>query len=273
MSANDTGDFGPDSRKTDESPENGGDQSWWRDLIVAGKVLTNLPLPNPSNATENDIGNSRRAFPLVGFGVALLAAAAYGLSVKIGLQSVVAAVLAFAVLALVTGARGEIGFAVFVEGAVRGGDPAARLAIMREEPVGYFGGITLLFSVLLRVVLVASIVSANDGAAILIAAIIGSRAALALASAADPAPDSPLGGMGVDAGRGHLWVAGALGAALLLLFLGPWGGIVAIVAALAFGWLAVALVDKLAGGITLPGLGLVQQVTESVILLVAVAQL
>jgi len=255
-----------------KGPENG-DASWWRDLLVAGKVLTNLPLPSLPNATEEDIGRSRRAFPLVGFGVALIAAAVYGISVKIGLFPLAASVLAFMALALVTGARGETGLAVFVEGAVRGADPAARLAIMREEPVGYFGALALLFSVLLRVGLLSAIAFANDGAAILIAAVIGSRAAIALSTAADAPPDGSLGGLGVAEGRGHLWVAAALGGAFLLLFLGPWAGFLTIVITLIIGWLAVLLVGRLAGGMTLPGLGFVQQVAEITILLVAVSQL
>jgi adenosylcobinamide-GDP ribazoletransferase len=250
-------------------PPAGGD--WWTDTLVAWRVFTSRDFA--SGVSEREIGRSRRAFPLAGLAIALIAVAAYGLAFWIWADVWASAALATAVTLFVTGARGEIGAAVHAEATARHRDLAGRRAAAKEEPVGYAGIATLAVFLILKLLFLTAIPAGNAAAASLMAAIIGSHAAMGLATAmdepADPG-DTVHGLMGAE-GKRDIWLTAALGFAFLLLFLGPKGGIAAIAATIAFGWIATIAVRFQYGGLTLPGLLLVQQVVQAAILGVAIA--
>ncbi len=235
--------------------------AWWQDLLVAiGQLTAFKPEIEPAPEPE-ELGRARRAYPLVALLVGLFTVTFYGLALSLRLLDFGGVALALCVLVLLTGARGEIGLAAYVETVVRGGAPTS------AAPFGYAGVLALLFSILLRVAALLAMLGGQ--AAALMAAIVGSRTALALAPAFVPRSESET--LLVRLGHDWLWLAAALGAAFLLLFLGPLGGLVAALVAFVVMRMAVGLARRLSAGVSDSAYGMVQQITETAILIAVAA--
>ena len=249
------------------------------DILHCLAFLTRLPVAMPAEAVQpGSLARASWAFPLAGVvvgagaGLALMAAAALGLSPLVGAFAAVAAAV------VLTGALHEDGLADVADGFGGGHDRAAKLAIMRDSRIGTYGVLALLLSVGLRVSLLASLVSSVGAALVLIAAGALSRATIVpvMATLLHARTD----GLGVGAGRPKRGIAGTamvLGAIIAGLALGPWKGAFlepwAIPAALLAAGLAAAGVAVLArrqiGGLTGDVLGTVQQAAEIAVLAVA----
>lgn len=254
------------------APRAGFAPSWARDLLVAVRVLTRIALPLGPAPTEDDVARSRRAFPIVGLGLALVASLVYTLCRAFSLPAFPSAFFAFGALIVLTGARAEVGFAAFWEGLGRGGDPAARRAIMAEERIGYYGVLAMFFSIILRAALLAAMVRSGPAAAALAAAVAGSRAVVPVVCDRRRSPaGETLGGLAGEPGRDQIWVGAVLGALFVLFFLGPLAGLLAVAAALAVTWAIAWVTARQVGGLNPPAVATVQQAAEIVILLFAVA--
>ncbi|WP_420337363.1 adenosylcobinamide-GDP ribazoletransferase [Roseibium sp.] len=103
-----------------------------------------------------DFNQISRAAPLAGAFVALPAA---GLLLVLGATSLpplVVAVIAAAVLTIVTGALHEDGLSDVADGFFGGATISKRLEIMKDSRIGAFGAIALVFAIVLRVALIAA---------------------------------------------------------------------------------------------------------------------
>jgi cobalamin synthase len=241
--------------------------AWWQDWLVAISALTAFKpeiLPPPDAAAE---GRARRAYPLVALLLGLFTVTIFGAGRSLRLGDLAAVTLALGLLILLTGARGEIGLAAYVEAAARGGDPAARRSALAAAPFGYAGTIVLVLSLLLRIGILDAI--GEGKAAVLIAVIVGSRTALALAPVLRSREERAA--EGATLGNEWLWLAAALGVAFLLLFLGPWGGLVGSLAALFAMWVAVGLARRQYEAFSAPVYAMIQQATEIALLVAAAA--
>ncbi len=192
-----------------------------------------------------------------------------------GLPTEIAAVVALAALALMTGALHEDGLADFVDGVGGGVDRTARLAIMRDSRLGSYGALALCASMLMRVFAIAHIFDSGGVAAVLVLAFIG--AASRVAGLLPMRLLSPARMDGAAAGvRAPGWralavaasVITALGGVLVLAGVTPLRMLAAALAA-AFGALAATRVARRAiGGYTGDVLGAAQQIAEVAALLV-----
>ncbi len=248
---------------------------WGRDCCVSGTFLTRLPFPSVQGGNKKGrLGAASRAFPLIGAVIGVIAGLALMAAAGLGLHPLVCALIALAVSVLVTGALHEDGLADVADGFGGGGTKAAKLKIMHDSRIGTFGVLAVVFSVAIRAGTLAGLSGPGLGAAALIAAAALSRGFLPAAMHfMEPARKS---GLAAKAGTPDRegWMKGlALGALLSFLFLGPWGGVLA----LAGGALAAAFIawlsDRQIGGITGDVLGAQQQAAETVILMAAVAAL
>lgn len=116
-----------------------------RTLAAAIQFLTVLPVPGGAIAP----GRAALFFPLVGAILGALGAGLYLLLVP-SIGSSVAALLVLVLWVGITGGLHEDGLADIAD-AVRAGRPRARiLSILKDSRLGVFGGLALLFSVLLR---------------------------------------------------------------------------------------------------------------------------
>jgi len=249
---------------------------WGSDLRIALLFLTRLPLPASfgSEIKKGAIAPAMRAFPLIGAALGIFGGLIMGLSEMLGWTPLVGALLAILAIALLTGALHEDGLADVADGFGAGTNKQTRLDIMKDTKIGSFGVVALIFSIALHVAILAGFDDVGAASAALIASASVSRAAMALI--AHRLKPSRKSGLAVTAGSpddASLYAALALGGALTLLFLGPVGGIIALIVATATCFGVIELSRRLIGGYTGDVLGAAQQICEIAVLLAALAVL
>ena len=202
--------------------------------------------------------------------VGLVGAVVYGLAYRLGLPSWPAAALSVAATMAVTGCLHEDGLADTIDGFGGGATREQKLAIMRDSRIGAYGVCALTITILLRVSALALLGASGPVAAALIAAHGAGRAVMPVVMAF--VPPARRDGLSASAGQppfGSAVAAAVLGVLILFLCLGFGHGLAALIvlaiAAVLVGWLSVNQI----GGQTGDVLGAVEQVSEIVILLVA----
>ena len=230
--------------------------------------LTRLPVGRLDAA---DFARAPGWFAAAGLAIGALAAGVWWLAAAVW-PPVLAALASVAALALITGALHEDGLADAFDG-LGSGRPAERaLEIMRDSRIGSYGVLALVLVIGLRASALAALMPGLAGALVVIAGAMASRAVLPIVMA--HLPPARTDGLGRSAGSPEMPVwAGALAIGLLalLVFL-PFS---AWVPALLAGGAAALAVSRMAlrqiGGQTGDTLGATQLLTETAILLAAVA--
>ncbi|MCC0064372.1 MAG: adenosylcobinamide-GDP ribazoletransferase [Defluviimonas sp.] len=152
---------------------------------LAVMFLTRLPAGRLSGAPK--MADSAWAWPIVGAGVGAIAALAAASALWLGMSPAMAALVALAAGALVTGAMHEDGLGDVADG-FGGGDTAARkLDIMRDSRVGSYGVLAIVLAMLFRAEGIATALGHGIGAAALIGLAAASRACLPALLALMPA--------------------------------------------------------------------------------------
>ncbi len=240
------------------------------DLGVSIVFCTRLPLGYSGTIGGEDIARASWAFPVAGVLVGAVGALAYAGAYSVGLPALPAAALALAATVVCTGALHEDGLADTVDGFGGGKDRDHKLAIMRDSCLGAYGGCALALSFLLRWSALATLADPQSVALSLIAAHASARAPLAAFMRFIPPARSD--GLSAQAGRPS-WIgaviAVGLGAAALLILLGPLGALVGLIALTSTGAFITWLTTRQIGGQTGDVVGALEQVNEMVILLVA----
>jgi adenosylcobinamide-GDP ribazoletransferase len=210
------------------------------------------------------------AFPLAGLIVGIIGAVVYWLAYRAGLPSWPAAALAVAATMVATGCLHEDGLADTADGFGGGTTRQQKLDIMRDSRIGAYGVCALALSILLRVSAVASL----GVPALAVPALIAAHAAARAVMPAFMVFVTPARSDGLSAGAGtppreSAAVAAVLGVVILALCLGLGPGIVALVLLViviaGMAWLSTAEI----GGQTGDVVGAVEQISEIVVLLVA----
>ena len=241
------------------------------DCKAALRCLTRLPVRGPQRSPEEALAASVPAFSLIGALIGALAAFVFALASSLGLGPMLAAVLAVAAQALLTGLH-EDGLADMADGFGGGRTRADKLRIMRDPRLGSFGALALVLALLARIAALTALAGPALAGAALVAAGAVSRAGLPLIMT-----DLPLArddGLAAGAGRPHpLRAAAAAGIGVLLALavlpagVAAGGLIGAAGALLAVGGLA----RRQLGGYTGDVLGAAQQLSEIGFLLGALA--
>ncbi|GAA0294916.1 adenosylcobinamide-GDP ribazoletransferase [Rhodovulum strictum] len=239
-------------------------------ILLAAGFLTRLPVPPDPAFTPQRMAWATRWFPLVGLGIGAVVALVFWAAALV-LPAWVAAVLALAAGVRLTGALHEDGLADVADGLGGGQSREHALEIMRDSRIGSYGTVALVLVLLLK----AGALAHLGGAAVaaMIAAHGLSRVFVVLtmlrlpyarpegkagfASAAEIGP----GGLGIVLGTGALTALGLAVAA------GPGAALSALAAAAAVTLWIGAMLRRRLGGYTGDGLGAVQQLTETAILL------
>jgi len=241
------------------------------DLKAAISFSTRFPLLHTASLSGSDVARASWALPVAGALVGLVGALVYWLAYRIGLPTLAAATLALAATALATGCLHEDGLADVADGFGGGATRERKLEIMSDSQIGTYGACALVLSLLLRIGAIANIAQPMSVLWALLAAHIGARAMLpAFMWFVPPArPD------GLSAGAGRppdtsVIIAALIGAIALGVGLGPAAGLIAlgtvIIGALVMAWLSHRQIAGQTGDV----LGAVEQVSEILILLVAV---
>ncbi len=242
------------------------------ELKIGFIFLTRLPLAHQTLFAKGDLSQALWTAPIVGVAVGLLGASVYWLAQVLHLPPLLAATLAVAATLIVTGALHEDGLADVADGFGGGATRERKLEIMHDSRIGTFGVCALVLSFILRVSALTNLGDPSLVTIVLVAAHAAGRAPIAAFMRLVPAARTD--GMSADAGRppqGSAVVALLLGLVPLMMALGFAVGVVAVVLlAAGFGLLAW-LCKRQIGGQTGDVLGVLEQVGEIVVLLVAAA--
>jgi adenosylcobinamide-GDP ribazoletransferase len=255
-----------------------GTKGEWTDFLAArahelrAAVLfsTRLPLAHSHAVDGTAMAQGLWALPLAGLVVGVIGAVVYALAHRLGLTAWPAAALALAATLAASGCLHEDGLADTVDGFGGGQTRERKLEIMRDSRIGVYGVCALVVSILIRVGAIASLNDPGWVAAALIAAHGAGRATLPVLMhfVAPARPD----GLAHEAGqpsREQAIAAGALGFVILFFCLGFEATVIAAVLLA----IAVMVIGRLSlsqiGGQTGDVLGALEQVSEIVILLVA----
>ncbi len=249
-------------------------ENWLQDRIEELKAsivfCTRVPLFRGAAANSGTLAKAAWAFPLAGVLIGLIAAAVYGLAHRAGIPGWPAAALSVAATLFVTGCLHEDGLADTADGFGGGTTREQKLDIMRDSRIGTYGVCALIVDLLLRVGVLASFFSTASVGWALLASHAGARASMMALMFLVPAARSD--GLSADAGRPPIEstaAALALGFVVAAICLGPLRAIVALVLLIVVVALMAWLCRKQIGGQTGDVLGAVEQVSEIVILLVA----
>ena len=251
----------------------------WRLFWLAVVYFTRLPAPRALALGEVPPERAIRYFPLAGALAALPAAVLLVVAAQCW-SPWIAAALALAALAWLTGALHEDGLADTFDGLGGGRDAATRLEIMRDSRLGSFGALALLLTLLLKAAALAQLLGQGAlWAAALWWAVQGiSRALAAALMLALPYARAGQTGKVTAVARslrrsdgGCALAVGGVAWLLLAALAWPWRALVvlAVLALLYAVWRRV-LRARL-GGYTGDALGAAQQVAELALLLVLAA--
>jgi adenosylcobinamide-GDP ribazoletransferase len=209
------------------------------------------------------------AFPLVGIVVGAIAGAAFRLAMVLGLPAILAALLALAVLIVLTGGLHEDGLADTAD-ALGAATPAQSLAIMRDSRIGSFGAAALILSLAYRAAALTTLGPSGAVAALLVSGAAARATMLGLPLLLGPARAD---GLGREIGHptpGNGLVAVAITTAVAKLAL-TWDGVaaLALVAASALALVAWCVRQRF-GGYTGDTFGALEQLAECAALSVLV---
>lgn len=240
------------------------------DLKASILFLSRLPYATATPVSGAAIGAAAWAFPIAGILIGLIGAVVYVVAYRLGLPAWPAAALTVAVTMAVTGCLHEDGLADTADGFGGGHNRERKLDIMRDSRIGTYGVCALVLSILLRASALASLAVPALVVPALIAAHGAARGVVPVFMAlVRPARPDGLSAAAGQPPRESAAVAAALGILILVFCLGFWAGLAALVLIA----VAAALVARLSvsqiGGQTGDVLGALEQVSEVVILLVA----
>ena len=241
------------------------------DVLRALSFLTRLPWPGSGRHEASDLSRGIKAFALAGAIIGALGGAVYALAAWVGLPPLLAALLAIALLLLITGGLHEDGLADLADAFGGGRNPEAKLAIMRDSRLGSFGALALIMALALRVGALSTLAEPGTVVLALMASQGLSRATLPWAMAlATPASTHGLAAALTRPDRAELLVLSLTALALAVLLLGWTAGLSALLAGSLGALLILGLALKQIGGYNGDVLGAQQQVSEIFILLTLV---
>lgn len=240
-------------------------------MHLAAVFSTRLPWPILREYSNEALSRSLWAFPFVGAGIGALAGLVFWAMLPL-LPTFPAAFITLGVILLMTGALHEDGLADVADGFGTNGSTERRLAAMRDSRLGTYGVIAIVLSLGLRSSCIAYLVEGKDALLALIAASSGSRSLFPTMLCW--LPPARTDGLGASIQRPSTLMAImtlAIGAAVVILCLGPVRGVLALsiitVSVVLLGMLALRKI----GGQTGDVLGCTQQISEIAILLAAVS--
>ncbi|WP_439393212.1 adenosylcobinamide-GDP ribazoletransferase [Bradyrhizobium sp. PMVTL-01] len=242
------------------------------DLRMAASFVTILPVASSKPAADGTVARATWALPVAGLMVGLAGAMVYEIAIRLGLTPNLAALLALATTALITGALHEDGLADTADGLGGGRTRERKLEIMRDSRIGTYGICALILSFSLRWSALAAISGPFAVTLALCAAHAAARAGVpAFMSLVPPArPDGLSASAGSPPGR-SVAIAFAIGTLVLALALGPGKALVGLILLSLAGLLLARLAIRQIGGQTGDILGAFEQIGEILILLVAAA--
>jgi len=250
------------------------------DLRASTAFLTRVPPDwlGPAAGARPDFRRAARVFPLAGVLIGAVGGAVLVIAVWLNIPPLITAILAVLATMVFTGGLHEDGLADTVDGFGGGENAARKLEIMDDSRIGTFGVAALIFSILIRVAALSSLMplGAFRAALVLVAAEAVSRAAMVRLWQELPA--ARLSGLAHETGppdQQAMVVAMLIGLAVAVILVWPaagfWAAILAILLAAAATYIFTRLSYREIGGRTGDTLGACQQIAAVAFLIGAAA--
>jgi adenosylcobinamide-GDP ribazoletransferase len=250
-------------------------------LRVAVSLFTVVPVGGDAELREGDAGRAVLWMPVVGLLVGLAGA---GVMVGVdaggsdGARRLLGAVLAIALVALLTGGLHLDGLADTTDGLGSRRDAAGALEVMRRPDIGPMGVAALVFVLLIQLAALAAVPRASMGAAAFVLAQVTGRVAVVVATGSPAARTGGFGALvaGQTTARARTLVVTALGCAVAVAGLASHGAGLAAsgLAAAVIGLLAGAVLQQVAqrrlGGMTGDVFGAIVEVSAATVLVACV---
>lgn len=161
---------------------------WWLDLLTAVQFLTRLRMPSVLYE-QDSLARAVKFFPVVGLLIGAGSVLLYRVLIP-HLPLTVLALLIVVYLVAITGGLHEDGLADSADGFGGGWDREKVLAIMRDSRIGTYGATAVTFSLLARVLLIASLPRTQVTAYLLAAPVLSRWTTLPLSFFLPPARES-----------------------------------------------------------------------------------
>ncbi len=229
------------------------------DIRAALALLSRVPLRVSPHAMARG-ARSAWCWPVVGLILASFATLLAVFLQAIGIKQEISALLALALLVVMTGALHEDGLADVADGFWGGFDRARRLDIMKDSHIGSYGVLALILSLGLRGA--ALIALADHLAVALLASAALSRAAMA--HVMHKLPNARTTGLSAQTGRPPrqaVRIALLIAVGVVVLLTG-WGAVWILLAAIAATYACARIAQAKIAGQTGDVLGATQQITE-----------
>ena len=238
----------------------------WFDFLAAVQFLTRLPAP--SGPYEKDsLARAVKFFPAVGLLIGLGSALLYFLLVP-HLPLMVVGLLVVIYLVVITGCLHEDGLADAADGFGGGWEREKVLAIMRDSRIGSYGAAALIFSVLSRVLFIASLPSDRAEVYLVVAPVLSRWTTLPLSfylPSARERRDDQIDGQGARIARLTTLaslILGSLFTAIVVFALLRIRGFVPVIASAGVTLLTALYYNRRIGGITGDCFGATNQLAE-----------
>jgi len=157
----------------------------WFDLLTATQFLTRLRVPS-GPYQQDSLTRAVKFFPLVGLVIGSGSLLVYWMLAP-HLPSMVVSLLVVVYFVTITGCLHEDGLADSVDGFGGGWEREKVLAIMRDSRIGTYGASALVFSLIARVLLIASLPRSEATSYLLVAPVLGRWTTLPLSFFLPPA--------------------------------------------------------------------------------------
>jgi adenosylcobinamide-GDP ribazoletransferase len=244
------------------------------DLRIGISLATRLPVAPHAPLGDGEVARASWTLPVAGLLVGIAGSAAYWLASRLHLPPEPAAMLALTATVLFTGAIHEDGLADAAD-ALGGQTTEQRLQIMRDSRIGAFGVCSLVIIFLARWSALSDIAELTDARSVAMALIVAHAASRAILPAfMYLVPPARFDGLSAAAGRPPaqgVVAALALGIACLLLAFGPKVAVIALLMLALAALVLARLAIKRIGGQTGDVLGALEQIGETILLLIASA--
>jgi adenosylcobinamide-GDP ribazoletransferase len=241
-----------------------------RGLLGAVAFLTRVPIPPAAFGDHAfDLAPALPWFPLVGGAVGAVAGGVLvGVAPLVGRAT--AAVIALAVLVLVTGALHQDGLADTFDGLGVRGDRARRLAVMRDSTIGTFGVLALVVWALLLVSALGRLAPLDALRALIAAEALSRTAALGHRLGAPPARGDGLGATMPPTWR-PVAAGGVVTAAVAAATVGPDRMALGVAVAAGAATVTTLVARRAVGGSTGDTLGATASVAEALVVVALAA--
>lgn len=241
------------------------------DTARAVAFLSRIPMPAFVFAGDDGkLGRTARAFPLAGLLIGIVPAIVFLVMLGLRADRLMAALVAIAVLVVISGALHEDGLADTADGIGGGRDRDHALVIMKDSRIGSYGAVTLILSIALRAAALAAIareVPATQAAfAIPVAACLGRAALVWHWYRLPPAKPDGLAASSGKPGESAMHVAVVSGCLIAALIVWPVLGLLPLVCSLLAAGISVLaftiFIRRKLNGHTGDTLGAAEQISE-----------